>query len=92
MLVRLLLIVILIIVSLFCWLSFLNPVDVEFDFFGERFPTDLSILMISSFVLGAMLVFIATLARDLKRAIQGYQQTRTKKKEQSSSPAQAGVD
>ena len=83
MLVRLLLIVILIVVSLFCWLSFLNPVDVEFDFFGERFPTDLSILMISSFVLGAMLVFIATLARDLKRAIQGYQQTRTKKKEQS---------
>src|SRR4030042_7050618 len=83
MLVRLLLIAILIIVSLFCWLAFLNPVDVEFHFFGETFPTDLSILMISSFVLGVILVFMATLVRDLKRAIQGYQQTRTKKKEQS---------
>ena len=67
----------------FCWLSSLNPLDVEFHFFGETFPTDLSTLMISSFVLGAMLVFIGTLARDAKRAIEGYQKSRQMKKGQS---------
>jgi lipopolysaccharide biosynthesis regulator YciM len=82
MLVRLLLIIILIVISLFCWLSLLNPVDIEFHFFGETFPTDLSTLMISSFVLGAMLVFLSTLARDAKRAIEGYRKSRQKKKEQ----------
>jgi lipopolysaccharide biosynthesis regulator YciM len=80
MLVRLLLIIILIVISLFCWLSLLNPVDVEFHFFGEVIPTDLSTLMISSFVLGAMLVFISTLTRDAKRAIEGYQKSRQRKK------------
>ena len=83
MLVRLLLIMILIVISLFCWLSLLNPMDVEFRFFGETIPTDLSTLMISSFVLGAMLVFISTLARDAKRAIEGYQKSRQMKKGQS---------
>jgi lipopolysaccharide biosynthesis regulator YciM len=83
MLVRLLLITILIVISLFCWLSLINPVDVEFHFFGETIPTDLSTLMISSFVLGAMLVFISTLARDAKRAIEGYQKSRQMKKGQS---------
>jgi len=83
MLVRLLLIIILIVISLFCWLSLLNPLDVEFHFFGKTIPTDLSTLMISSFVLGAMLVFISTLARDAKRAIEGYQKSRQIKKEQS---------
>ena len=83
MLVRLLLIIILIVVSVFCWLSLVNPVDVDFHFFGEVVPTDLSTLMISSFVLGAMLVFISTLTRDAKRAIEGYQKSRQLKKGQS---------
>jgi lipopolysaccharide biosynthesis regulator YciM len=83
MLVRLLLIVILIVISLFCWLSLLNPLEVEFRFFGETFPTDLATLMISSFVLGAMLVFISTLTHDAKRAIEGYQKARQKKKGES---------
>jgi len=39
--------------------------------------------MITSFVLGAMLVFISTLARDAKRAIEGYQKSRQKKKGES---------
>jgi len=39
--------------------------------------------MISSFVLGAMLVFIGTLARDLKRGLQNLRQSRKKKKEYS---------
>jgi lipopolysaccharide biosynthesis regulator YciM len=83
MLVRLLLIIILIVISLFCWFSLLNPLDVEFHFFGKVIPTDLSTLMISSFVLGAMLVFISTLTRDAKRAIEGYQKSRQKKKGES---------
>lgn len=83
MLVRLLLITILIIISLFCWLSLLNPLYVEFQFFGRTLPTDLSTLMISSFVLGAMLVFIGTLARDLKRGFQNLRQSRKKKRELS---------
>ncbi|NWF93376.1 MAG: tetratricopeptide repeat protein [Syntrophaceae bacterium] len=83
MLVRLLLLIILIVISLFCWLSLANPMDIEFRFFGRTIPTDLSTLMISSFVLGAMLVFISTLARDLKRAIEGYQKSRQIKRGQS---------
>ena len=83
MLVRLLLIIILIVISVFCWLSLTNPIDVEFHFFGEVIPTDLSTLMISSFVLGVMLVFISTLTRDAKRAIEGYQKSRQIKKDQS---------
>ena len=83
MLVRLLLIAILIVISLFCWLSLVNPVDVDFRFFGKIVHTDLSTLMISSFVLGAMLVFISTLVRDAKRAVEEYQKSRQRRKEQS---------
>jgi len=83
MLVKLLLIIILIVMSVFCYLSLVNPLDVEFHFFGETIPTDLSILMISSFVLGAMLVFISTLTRDAKRALKDYFNSREKRKEES---------
>ena len=83
MLVKLLLIIILIVISVFCYLSLVNPLDVEFHFFGETIPTDLSTLMISSFVLGAMLVFISTLTRDAKRALKGYLNSRQKRKEES---------
>ena len=83
MLVKLLLIIILIVMSVFCYLSLVNPLDVEFHFFGETIPTDLSILMISSFVLGAMLVFISTLTRDDKRALKDYFNSREKRKEES---------
>ncbi len=83
MLIKLLILVILGLVSVFCWLSLTNPLDVEFRFFGKIIPTDLSTLMISSFVLGVLLVFIITLARDAKRAIENYRQMRKRKKEQS---------
>ena len=83
MLVKLLLIFLFIVMVFFLWLSYQNPLDVEFHFFGETFETDLSILMISSFVLGAMLVFISTLARDAKRAIKDYLNSRQKRKEES---------
>jgi len=88
MLVRLLLIFIGVVICLFLWLAFANPYDVkEFHFFGETFPVDLSDLMLASFVLGAMLVFMGTLARDIKHAIEGYidgfQKSREKKKGES---------
>lgn len=83
MLVKLLFIIILGLVSIFCWVSLTNPLDVQFRFLGKIIPTDLSTLMITSFVLGALLVFISTLARDAKRAIEGYRQSRKRKKEQS---------
>ena len=38
MLIRLLLIIILIVISLFCWLSLLNPLDVEFRLRQKDFP------------------------------------------------------
>lgn len=83
MLVRLLLMTILVVVSLFCWLSLENPVDIEFRFFGDTLQTSVTALMLSSFVLGAILVFVSTLARDVKRAIETYRQSRQKKKVQS---------
>ncbi|OGP74575.1 MAG: hypothetical protein A2V86_11880 [Deltaproteobacteria bacterium RBG_16_49_23] len=83
MLVKLLFIIILSLISIFCWLSLTNHLEVEFHFFGKVLPTDLSTLMITSFVLGALLVFISTLARDARRAIEGYRQSRKRKKEQS---------
>lgn len=73
MLARLLIILIGIIICLFLWIAFTNPYDVkEFRFFGETFPVDLSDLMLASFVLGAMLVFMGTLARDIKHALKDY--------------------
>jgi tetratricopeptide (TPR) repeat protein len=82
MLVRLSLIFILIVISLFCWLSLANPLDVEFRFFGKIVPTDLSTLMFSSFVLGGILAFFVTLTRDAKRALEGYHRSRQVKKDQ----------
>ncbi len=83
MLVRLLLLMILIVISVFCWISLENPLDIEFHLFGETLSTSVSALMITSFVLGALLVFISTLARDAKRAIEGYQKSRQVRKGQS---------
>jgi tetratricopeptide (TPR) repeat protein len=83
MLVRLLFIIIVIVISLFIFLAYQNPVDVEFHFFGKVVPTTLFNLMISSFVLGVILVFISYLTRDAKRAIEGYRKSRQKKKGQS---------
>ncbi|MCX8117405.1 MAG: tetratricopeptide repeat protein [Desulfobacterota bacterium] len=83
MLTKLLILTILGLVSVFCWLSLTNPLDVEFQCFGRTFQTDLSTLMISSFVLGGLLVFIAILARDAKRALENYRQARRRRKEQA---------
>jgi lipopolysaccharide biosynthesis regulator YciM len=83
MLVKLLLSLLFIVIGFFLWLSYQNPLGVEFHFFGKTFVTELSVLMISSFVLGAMLVFIGTLTRDAKRALENYLRSRQKKHEES---------
>jgi lipopolysaccharide biosynthesis regulator YciM len=83
MLVKFLLGFFFIVMGVFIWISYLNPMDVEFHFFGKTFESELSILMISSFVLGAILVFIGTLARDAKRAIEDYRKSHQKRAEES---------
>jgi lipopolysaccharide biosynthesis regulator YciM len=80
MLIKLLVIFLFVVIGFFLWIAYLNPLNIEFHFLGKTFDTDLSTLMISSFVLGAILVFISTLARDAKRAIESYQKSRQKKK------------
>jgi lipopolysaccharide biosynthesis regulator YciM len=83
MLVKLLLAFFFIVMGFFIWLSYLNPMDVEFHLFGKTFETELSILMISSFVLGAIMIFIGTLARDAKRAFEDYRKSHQKRTEES---------
>ncbi len=83
MLVKLLLSFFFIVIGFFVWLSIQNPLDVEFHFFGETYETELSILMISSFLFGAILVFIGTLTRDARRALEDYFNAREKRKEES---------
>jgi lipopolysaccharide biosynthesis regulator YciM len=78
MLVRLFLLIV--IVLFFCYLALANPMDVDFHFFGKVISTELSILMGLSFALGAILVIIGWLVRDVKRAFEGYQESRQKKK------------
>jgi uncharacterized integral membrane protein len=58
MLVKLLLSLFFLIIAFFVWVSYQNPLDVQFHFFGETFETELSVLMITSFLIGAILVFI----------------------------------
>ena len=83
MLVKLLLSFLFVVMVFFLWLSYQNPLRVEFHLFRDVFETELSVLMISSFVLGAMLVFIGTLARDAKRSIEDYLKSRQRRKGES---------
>ena len=83
MLVKLLLSFFFIVIGFFLWLSVQNPLDVEFHFFGRTFETELSLLMISSFLFGAILVFIGTLTRDARQAIREYLNSRQKRQEES---------
>ncbi len=83
MLVKLLLSFFFIVIGFFLWLSIQNPLDVEFHFFGETYETEISVLMISSFLFGAILVFIGTLTRDARRAVKDYLNHRQKRQEES---------
>lgn len=83
MLVKLLFTFLFIVMILFLVFAFENPLKVEFHLFGGTFETELYLLMISSFVLGTMLVFISFLTRDAKRAVKDHFNARQKRKEES---------
>jgi len=71
------------VIGFFVSIGFYNPLAVEFDFFGKTISTNISNLLLSSFFLGAMLVFVGTLTRDAGRAIQDYLKSRQRKHEES---------
>jgi lipopolysaccharide biosynthesis regulator YciM len=81
--ILLLIILFFVVIGFFLSLGFYNPLAVEFDFFGKTISTNISNLLLSSFFLGAMLVFIGTLTRDARRAIQDYLKSRQKKQDES---------
>jgi lipopolysaccharide biosynthesis regulator YciM/uncharacterized integral membrane protein len=81
--IKLLLSFLFVVMVFFLYLSFKNPLKVDFHFFGKTYETELYLLMISSFVFGAMLVFIGTLARDAKRAIEDYLNSRQRRRGES---------
>jgi len=83
MLVKLLLSLFFIIIAFFVWVSYQNPLDVQFHFFGETFETELSVLMITSFLIGAILIFIGTLTRDARHAVKEYISHRQKREEEA---------
>lgn len=56
--------------ALYLYISALNPTEVRFQFYPEAFiDTSLSILVMSSFFLGGLLVALLYAVRDLKRAV-----------------------
>src|SRR4030042_2908670 len=79
----LLIILFLAVIGFFVSIGLSNPLAVEFNFFGKTISTNISNLLLSSFFLGAMLVFISTLTRDAKRAIKDYLKSRQRKHEES---------
>lgn len=83
MFVKLFLTFLFIVIGFFLWISYENPEPVEFHFFGTTLKTDLPTLLISSFILGALLVFIGTIIRDIRNAIRGFKKSRHGKKAES---------
>lgn len=83
MFVKLFLTFLFIVIGFFLWISYENPEPVEFHFFGTTLKTDLPTLLISSFILGALLVFIGTIIRDIRNAIRGFKKSRHEKKVES---------
>jgi lipopolysaccharide biosynthesis regulator YciM len=61
----------------FIYVSYLNPMGVTFQYFsGSYQETTLSILLVTSFFIGAFLLFFIYSIRDIRRALQGRKQKR----------------
>ena len=71
------------VIGFFVSLGFYNPWLWNSTFLGKTISTNISNLLLSSFFLGAMLVFIGTLTRDARKAIQDYLKSRQRKHEES---------
>jgi lipopolysaccharide biosynthesis regulator YciM len=61
----------------FFYLYSLNPTEVTFQYLADRYvDTSLSVLLVGSFLVGAVLIFFAYSLRDLKRALRGRREKR----------------
>ena len=80
MVVRIFLLFIIILSGIYIYVSSLNPLDVQFQYLkGKSLETSLSVLLISAFFLGAFLLSLAYLFKDL---IQGWKNQRRRKDEE----------
>ncbi|RLB07957.1 MAG: hypothetical protein DRG50_01195 [Deltaproteobacteria bacterium] len=77
MFIRLLFLSIAIFSALFIYISYLNPLSIRFQYLKDSYlETSLSILLISSFFLGALITFFIYLVKDISRA---FRERREKK-------------
>jgi lipopolysaccharide biosynthesis regulator YciM len=61
---------IIIFVGIFLYLSYLNPVSIQFQYFrGSYLETSLSTLLIGSVLLGAVITFLIYFVRDVRKAM-----------------------
>ncbi|OGP54460.1 MAG: hypothetical protein A2Y65_09775 [Deltaproteobacteria bacterium RBG_13_52_11] len=70
---------IIIFMGLFIYLYILNPVGVTFQYFtGSYLETSLSILLITSFLIGALIIFFVYSIRDIRRVFRGRREKKEK--------------
>jgi len=63
--------------AIFIYLSALNPLGVTFQYFkGNYIETSLSILLVASFFIGALLIFLIYSIKDIRRALRESKQKR----------------
>ncbi len=63
--------------AMFIYLSILNPLGVTFQYFkGNYIETSLSILLVASFFIGALLIFLIYSIKDIRRALRERKQKR----------------
>jgi lipopolysaccharide biosynthesis regulator YciM len=68
---------IIILVGLFLYLSSLNPLSVQFQYFwGDYWETSLSSLLIVSALIGAVITFLTYFVRDVRKAIKEHKEHR----------------
>jgi lipopolysaccharide biosynthesis regulator YciM len=70
---------IIIFMGIFIYLYILNPVGVTFQYFtGKYVETSLSILLITTFLIGAIIIFFVYSIRDIRRVLRGRREKKEK--------------
>jgi len=69
MYIRIAFLSIIIFVAILGYLSYLNPLRVTFHYFGSYLETSLSVLLVSSFFIGALITFFVYSIRDIRRTL-----------------------